>query len=88
MSYRSVKPALQNSTAAELLLLDGVALYCRGASAGASPPTAISVTHGIVSKNRHAIGWHLKGVRIMGKYFLAWLLGVPAIVLVIVYFIF
>jgi hypothetical protein len=28
------------------------------------------------------------GARLMGKYFLGWLLGVPAIVLVIVYFFF
>lgn len=31
---------------------------------------------------------HLKGEWIMGKYFLAWILGVPAIVLLIIYFIF
>jgi len=30
----------------------------------------------------------LEGAWIMGKYFLAWILGVPAIVLLIMYFIF
>jgi hypothetical protein len=30
----------------------------------------------------------LKGEWIMGKYFLAWILGVPAIVLLIIYLIF
>jgi hypothetical protein len=30
----------------------------------------------------------LKGASIVGKYFLGWLLGVPVVVLVIIYFIF
>jgi hypothetical protein len=36
-------------------------------------------------KNRSSI---TEGASIMGKYFLAWILGVPAIVLLIIYFIF
>ncbi|MBB3222383.1 hypothetical protein FHS02_003202 [Massilia umbonata] len=32
--------------------------------------------------------YHIERRRIMGKYLLAWLLGVPAVVLVLIYLIF
>jgi hypothetical protein len=40
------------------------------------------------SQTGHSYAFNLDKERIMGKYFIAWLLGVPGIVLVLLYFFF